>query len=172
MGQERHHFRDEFKTEAIALLAGSGRRLVEIAGELGISPSMLRNWRNRQGGSMRGRRCRETGVGHVLRCGPGGRDLPALPRERSAAHGARHFRKGCGDLLGSAEMRFGLIEDQRDVWPVRVLCDALGVSASGFYAWRSRPESPREIANRELPSDIRRVHAEHRGRYGGPIWGA
>jgi hypothetical protein len=24
-------------------------------------------------------------------------------------------------------------------------------------AWRSRPESPRKIANRELPSDIRRV---------------
>src|SRR3954453_1176394 len=57
MGQERGQFRDEFKTEAIALLPGSGRRLVEIAGELGVSPSMLRNWRNRQGGSMRGRRC-------------------------------------------------------------------------------------------------------------------
>ena len=54
MGQERGHFRDEFKTEAIALLAGSGRRLVEIAGELGISPSMLRNWRNRQGGQHAG----------------------------------------------------------------------------------------------------------------------
>src|SRR6476660_767343 len=50
MGQERGHFTDEFKTEAIALLTGSGRRLVEIAGELGVSPSMLRNWRNRQGG--------------------------------------------------------------------------------------------------------------------------
>ncbi len=111
---------------------------------------------------------RETGVGHALRCGSGGRDLPASPRERSAAPGARHFRKGCGDLLGSAEMRFRLIEDQRSVWPVRVLCDALGVSPLGYYAWRSRPESPREIANRELPSDIRRVHAEHRGRYGGP----
>ena len=54
MGQERGHFTDEFKTEAIALLAGSGRRLVQIAGELGISPSMLRNWRNRQGGQHAG----------------------------------------------------------------------------------------------------------------------
>jgi len=54
MGQERGHFRDEFKTEAIALLAGSGRRLVEIAGELGISPSVLRNGRNRQGGQHAG----------------------------------------------------------------------------------------------------------------------
>ena len=65
-------------------------------------------------------------------------------------------------------MRFRLIEDQRDVWPVRVMCDALSVSASGFYAWRSRPESARKIANRELLSDIRRVHAAHRGRYGTP----
>ena len=49
-------------------------------------------------------------------------------------------------------MRFCLIEDQRDVWPVRVMCDALGVSPSGYYAWRSRPESARKIANRELLS--------------------
>ena len=65
-------------------------------------------------------------------------------------------------------MRFRLIEDQRDVWPVRVMCDALSVSPSGFYAWRSRPESPRNIANRELLVDIRRVHAQHRERYGAP----
>jgi transposase InsO family protein len=65
-------------------------------------------------------------------------------------------------------MRFRLIEDHRDVWPVRVMCEALGVSPSGFYAWRSRPESPRKIARRELLSDIRRVHADHRGRYGAP----
>jgi len=65
-------------------------------------------------------------------------------------------------------MRFRLIEDHRDVWPVRVMCDALTVSPSGFYAWRSRPESPRKIANRELLADIQRVHAQHRERYGAP----
>jgi len=50
MGQERRHFTDEFKQEAVALLASSGRSLGQIAGELGISPSMLRNWRNRSDG--------------------------------------------------------------------------------------------------------------------------
>ena len=54
MGQERRHFTDEFKTEAVALLASSGRPLVQIAGALGISPAMLRNWRNRQGGQNAG----------------------------------------------------------------------------------------------------------------------
>lgn len=65
-------------------------------------------------------------------------------------------------------MRFRQIEDQRGVWPVRVMCDALSVSRSGYYAWRSRPQSPRKIANRELLGDIQRVHAHHRERYGAP----
>jgi transposase InsO family protein len=65
-------------------------------------------------------------------------------------------------------MRLRLIEDHRDVWPVRVMCDALSVSPSDYYAWRSRPQSPRAIANRELLVDIRRLHAQHRERYGAP----
>jgi hypothetical protein len=50
----------------------------------------------------------------------------------------------------------------------RVLCDALGVSASGDYAWRGQPESARAAANRALLGDIRRIHAQHRGWYGAP----
>ena len=65
-------------------------------------------------------------------------------------------------------MRFRQIEDQQDNWPVRVMCDALSVSSSGYYAWRSRPESRRKSANRALLVDIQRVHARHRERYGAP----
>ena len=54
MGQERRHFTDEFKMEAVALLASSGRPLIQIASELGISPSMLRNWRTRSIGGHAG----------------------------------------------------------------------------------------------------------------------
>jgi transposase len=50
MGQERRHFTDEFKQEAIAVLVSSGRPLSGIASELGISPSTLRNWRSGSGG--------------------------------------------------------------------------------------------------------------------------
>ena len=65
-------------------------------------------------------------------------------------------------------MRFRQIEDHREVWPVRIMCAALSVSPSGYYAWRLRPQSPRKIANRALLGDIQRVHARHRGRYGAP----
>src|SRR3954452_20102510 len=54
MSQERRHFTDEFKREAVASLASSGRPLIQIASELGTSPSMLRNWRHRSTGGHAG----------------------------------------------------------------------------------------------------------------------
>ena len=50
MGQERRQFTDEFKREAVFLLASSGQPLLQIVSELGVSPAMLRNWRNRREG--------------------------------------------------------------------------------------------------------------------------
>ncbi len=46
MTKVRRSFTDEFKREAVALLQRSGRPLMQIAGELGLQPSMLRKWRN------------------------------------------------------------------------------------------------------------------------------
>jgi len=60
MAEGRRQFTDEFKREAIALLASSGRPLLQIASELGISPSMLRNWRNRSEGRNAGSALRPT----------------------------------------------------------------------------------------------------------------
>src|SRR2546421_11465911 len=54
MVQGRRQYTDEFKREAVALLASSDRPLLQIASELGISPSMLRNWRNRSDGRNAG----------------------------------------------------------------------------------------------------------------------
>lgn len=65
-------------------------------------------------------------------------------------------------------MRFGFIEQHARTWPVRTMCRVLEVSASGYYAWRGRPESARTTANRVLLGDVRRLHARHHGRYGSP----
>ena len=65
-------------------------------------------------------------------------------------------------------MRFTFIRDHAGTWPIRLMCRVLQVSASGYYAWRDRPDSARLVANRHLLGDVRRLQAEHRGRYGSP----
>jgi len=63
---------------------------------------------------------------------------------------------------------FGFVDEHRSVWPVRVMCRVLGVSPSGYYAWRSRPESRRTGEDRRLMAEIRDVHAGSGGVYGAP----
>jgi putative transposase len=65
-------------------------------------------------------------------------------------------------------MRFCFIEDHRTAFPVRAMCSVLEVSASGYYAWRDRPESTHAQADRALVADIRRVHTDNRALYGSP----
>lgn len=51
MTKTRREFAPEFKHEAVALLESSGRPIMQVAAELGIAPSMLRNWRRVVNGS-------------------------------------------------------------------------------------------------------------------------
>lgn len=51
---------------------------------------------------------------------------------------------------------------------VTPVCRTLGVSPSGFYAWRKRPLSPRARADVELSAEIQAIHRESRGTYGAP----
>jgi putative transposase len=51
---------------------------------------------------------------------------------------------------------------------VAQLCRVLGVSRSGFYAWRSRAPSAAEVRRGELAAEITAIHAEVKGRYGSP----
>jgi transposase InsO family protein len=48
------------------------------------------------------------------------------------------------------------------------MCEALEVSASGYYAWVARPDSPTERWRQELVGGIEEVHADVKGRYGSP----
>ena len=44
----------------------------------------------------------------------------------------------------------------------------LGVSASGFYEWRSRKQSQRQVADEQLTAMIAQIHERSRGSYGSP----
>jgi len=48
------------------------------------------------------------------------------------------------------------------------MCHVLGLSTSGYYAWRERPPSARSRANRALLERIQAIHAFSRRSYGKP----
>ena len=52
-------------------------------------------------------------------------------------------------------MKFGFVVKHRGIWPVGLLCEALGVSRSGFYAWCSRPRSQRSQTDELIGNLVR-----------------
>lgn len=52
-------------------------------------------------------------------------------------------------------MKFSFIAKHRGIWPVRWLCEALGVSRSGFHAWLTRPPSARARSDEALAVKVK-----------------
>ena len=65
-------------------------------------------------------------------------------------------------------MKFAFIEAKEVAFPIHAMCRVLGVSSSGFYAWRKRPASPRATADAQLAVDIVAAYKRGRRAYGSP----
>lgn len=65
-------------------------------------------------------------------------------------------------------MRFGFIQTEKAMYPVRSLCRTLEVSTAGFYAWCRRGPSLRAQEDAALKVEIRTAHAASGKRYGSP----
>jgi transposase InsO family protein len=63
---------------------------------------------------------------------------------------------------------YQIIETQRESGSVERLCGALGVSVSGYYAWRSRPPSQHQQRDSVLLKAIQTAYQVCRGLYGSP----
>jgi len=63
---------------------------------------------------------------------------------------------------------YGFITDNANQWPISWLCDALGVSTAGYYAWCDREASTQQQRRDALLVEIQTVHAEAKARYGSP----
>jgi len=63
---------------------------------------------------------------------------------------------------------YRFIDEHKRRWPVRLLCEALGICPSGYYAWRQRSPSAQQQRHDALLVEIRAIHAEVKQRYGSP----
>jgi len=65
-------------------------------------------------------------------------------------------------------VKFALIDAEKANFPVSFMCRQLGVSRSGLYAWRTRPQSKRASEDVELGARVLELHLESQRRYGSP----
>lgn len=65
-------------------------------------------------------------------------------------------------------MKYAVMTRHRDEFPVRLMCRVLGVSASGYYAWRKRSPSLRALADERLLLSVRIAFQQSDATYGAP----
>lgn len=63
-------------------------------------------------------------------------------------------------------MKYGAIEQLRQSWPVPPMCQLLGVSIAGFYAWKKRKPSARAQRQPRLQAEIVAAHKRTRQTFG------
>ena len=65
-------------------------------------------------------------------------------------------------------MRYEFIREHRQEFSIKRMCQVLGVTRSGYYAWQPEKAGPRELENQVL---VEQIHAEYkmsRKTYGSP----
>ena len=78
----------------------------------------------------------------------------------------RDILKSRGLLRQGLTVKFEFVAKHRGAWPVNLLCEALGVSRSGFYAWLVRPPSLRSKADEVLGAQVRQSFVGSDRTYG------
>ncbi|MFC5786676.1 MULTISPECIES: IS3 family transposase [Streptomyces] len=177
-------YSDEFKADAVALYESTpGATYKSIAADLGINRATLREW------VLRDRECRgvtaagaKPAGGHraaVPSADPDERvrqlearvaELEASERKLATERdilrkAAKYFRRD--ELVIS---RFQFVDDHRDTYEVKRLCQILDVNRSSYYKWLAGAEAraARQRQDQILAEEIREVHDESGGAYGSP----
>jgi hypothetical protein len=77
-------------------------------------------------------------ITHVAVASPPVLAADRLRRENERLRMERDSQKSRAHLRSGLPIKFGFVDEHRHIRPVRVMCTALGLSDSGYCAWRSR----------------------------------
>ncbi|NJN70718.1 MAG: IS3 family transposase [Nitrospira sp.] len=160
--RQRRRFTDEYKAEAVRLVRGGGMTVTQVARDLDLTESSLRNW-IKQAEVDEGEGPRGAATSAELE------ELRRLRRENRELRMEREIPKKRRPFLREGKrMRYAFILAEKAFYPVAILCRVLEVSRSGFYAWLQRNPSRRELRDRQLRAEIAAIHKESRKTYGSP----
>ncbi|MGE7207818.1 IS3 family transposase [Sphingomonas sp. NPDC019816] len=160
---KQRRFTKEFEEEAVRLVATSGRTQREIAEDLGVGLSTLVRWIGRS----RDRLVEAPGQAPQADMAA---ELKRLRRENEILRQERDILKRATGFFrpGGKSMKFTLIDRARKDFPVHRLCQVLGVSQSGYFAWKDRPASRRQRDDMVMLAHVRSGFALSNGTYGSP----
>jgi len=156
----RREYPPEFRRRVVELVEG-GRKVAEVAAELGISGQSIYTWR-RQAKDRR----RSRGGADIGGEGRTGSRSEADPRvgDRGGDPSARHRTVESG---GVPKRRFAAIRVMAaEGLPVEKACQVLAVSVSGYYGWLDRPLSARAVRHAWLTELITKIHVDSKKAYG------
>ncbi|ODA69229.1 Transposase [Streptomyces sp. AVP053U2] len=154
----------EFREEAVQLALKSNKPIAQVARELEMNPETLRTWVRRH----EREHGKQTGPARRGRAGPAqgtrtphsrGRDGERLPKKMRGV-----LREG-----SPVASKYEFIETMRldtaeYAYPVGFMCEHLGVSRSGHYGWRCRPDSATaRPASTRSPAPRRSRSGRHAG---------
>ncbi|MFH1609827.1 MAG: IS3 family transposase [Candidatus Bipolaricaulota bacterium] len=164
MPRTRKAYPPEFRQRMVEL-ARAGRTPEQLAKEFEPSANTIRKW-GQQADRDQGRR--NDGL-----TTPEREELRRLRRELRQVKLEREILGKSNGLVRSGGRLdpvrgFEFVSDHQELYPVRVMCRVLGVSPSGYYAWRKREASVRSKANAELLEKIEEIHATSDETYGAP----
>ncbi|WP_425432380.1 IS3 family transposase [Geodermatophilus amargosae] len=158
----------EFRRRAVELARRREKSIAEIAHDLGIAESCLRRWLKQDdidAGRTEGLSTDERAELVRLRRENRVQAMEIEILKRASAYFAP-------EAFSRPKMIYRLVrelaEDADLPVDVTVACRVLRVSRSGYYEWRGRAPSARQLADQELSTTIAGIHTASRGTYGAP----
>ena len=153
----RRGYPPEFRRRVLNLI-DAGRKVRDVARDLGISEQTIYIWR------------KQHRIDQGLEPGLFSGELAAARRQIAQLETELKIARRAAELLKDAKTpkeRFAAIKAMAaEGLPIQAACRILEVSESGFYAWRDRPPSERQIRNAWLTDLVTEIHFASRLTYG------
>ncbi|WP_415776445.1 IS3 family transposase [Shewanella oncorhynchi] len=146
-----------FKDEAVLMVLEQGYSVADAAKSLGVSTSLLYNWKEKHEALQQGITLEESERDELKR----------LRRENKELRMEKEIpKKGKRLLCERNEVRFRFIKLQSHLFPIALLCRVMSVSKSGYYDWHKRPANVISLETLKLYRLVRQLFKQSRGSLG------